>query len=168
MRTCACEKQKYQEGWREEMEVREKWEEGWSESEKDMTSLRKCWAGFKGYWMKHVYTVSAPSLFLFLSLEMYSAGRFPIPTWLVNGRGVEYFKQPFTLLFSSLLPSLSFPPTVRLCISQVHTHDPVSATAVHSWNLHDIMLYFWVHWDAWRYSECPAWLSIASPRRQIS
>lgn len=77
--------------------------------------------------MKEVYSHSAESLSLPLapslssSHEMYSAGCVPIPTWLVNGRGVEYFKQPFALLlFSFFLLSLPF-FLVRLCISQVHT-----------------------------------------------
>lgn len=110
--------------------------EGESEgSEKEMTSPRKCWAGFKGSWMKEVYSHSAPSLSLspsfFLSHEMYSAGRVPIPTWLVNGRGVEYFKQRFTLL---LFPSILLSPFFFLfgCALVKCTHDPVSATAVHA------------------------------------
>ena len=124
---------------RERMERESRWRwgrkwRGWSESEKEMTSLRKCWAGFEGYWMKEVYSHSAPSLSLSLSRspssspshEMYSAGRVPIPTRLVNGRGVEYFKQPFTRLLFPPYSSLSLPLPfffflARLCISQVHT-----------------------------------------------
>lgn len=95
--------------------------------------------------MKEVYSHGAASL---LS-EMYGAGRVPITTRFFNGRGVEYFKQPFALLLS-LPVFFSFACALVKC-----THDPVSAAAVHVWNLHDIMLYFWDHWDEWRYSESP-------------
>lgn len=114
---------------RVEGESRWRWRRKQSESEKEMTSSRKCWAGFKGNWIKEVWPHIAPSLFLLfplslplslsLSLEMYSAGRVAIPTRLVNGRRIEYFKQHITL-FLSLLTPLSF-FLVRLCISQVHT-----------------------------------------------
>lgn len=36
---------------------------------KKMTSLRKCWAGFKGYWMKALHSHSAPSLAVFYLLS---------------------------------------------------------------------------------------------------
>lgn len=104
--------------------------------------------------MKGVHSHSAPSLSLSLYLsrspssspshETYSAGRVPIPTRLVNGRGVEYFKQPFTRLLFPPYSSLSLPFFSLLgCALVKCTHDPVPATAVHTWNLHDIMLYFW-------------------------
>lgn len=98
-----------------------------------------------------------PQCTISLLSKMYGAGRVPITTRLVNGRGVEYFKQPFTLLLFSLLTSLSLPLFFFLftCALVKCTHDPVSATAVHVWNLHDIMLYFWDQWDEWRYSESP-------------
>lgn len=57
MWVCACETES---SGRTERESRWRW--GWSESEKEMTSLRKCWAGFKDYWMEEVYSHSAPSL----------------------------------------------------------------------------------------------------------
>lgn len=49
----------------------------------------------------------------------------------------------FTLF---LFPSLLFSPFrffLYGCALGKCTHDPVSATAVHTFNLYDIMLYFW-------------------------
>lgn len=54
------------------------------------------------------FSISLPSP---PSPETYSAGRVPIPTRLVNGRGVEYFK-----LHSPLFPSLLFPSLPFTCL----------------------------------------------------
>lgn len=48
------------------MEGESRWRWRWSASEKEMTSLRKCWAGFHGYWMREVFSHSLPSLPLLL------------------------------------------------------------------------------------------------------
>lgn len=74
--------------------------------------------------------------------EMYSAGPVPILTRLVNGRRAEYFKlhsPPFSFLTPLVLPFLF----LFGCALVKCTHDPVSTTAVHTFNLYDIMLYFW-------------------------
>lgn len=142
-----------------------KWR-GWSESEKEMTSLRKCWAGFKGYWMKEVYSHSAPSVSPSFYSLMRCTARVVFPSlhgWLMEG-GLNILNSPSLSSFFSPYSSLSSFFSLLFGYALVKcTHDPVSATAVHIWNLHDIMLYFWDQRDEWRYSECPPWLSIASP-----
>lgn len=94
----------------------QKAQDGWSEradggeGEKEMTSLRKCWAGFKGYTMKEVYSHSSPSLSL-SSLSGDVQCRSCSHPYTVNGRGVEYFK-----LHSPLFPSLLFPSLPFTCL----------------------------------------------------
>lgn len=111
MWACACETQSAQEGWREradggegEVRVRKRWHH-WENAELD--SMDTGWERSS----PTVCHLSLSSFFPSLSFEMYSAGRVPIPTRLVNGRGVEYFKLHFPPFFFSPLPVL--PP---LCL----------------------------------------------------
>lgn len=105
-------------GWREradggegEVRVRKRWHH-WENAELDSRD-----AG-----MKEAFSHSRPALPrlppslppLARSFEMYSVGRVLVPTRLVNGRGVEYFKLHFPpfppLLLLSSLPFHFFPP----------------------------------------------------------
>lgn len=70
--------------------------EGWSEGadggegevrvKMAMTSLRKMLS-----WISGLLDGNGPLPPFPHPPEMYSASRVPVPTWLVNGRGVEYF-----------------------------------------------------------------------------
>lgn len=132
-RACACNTQSTpaKDGGREQMEVKVKCE---CERDDIIEKMLSCIQEMRGQ-----KTPSLLAPFLSHSAEMYSVGCLLVPTRLVNGTGVEYFKlhfPPFSL-------SLSLFPPLFGCALVKCTHDPVSAAAVHTFYPYDIMLYFW-------------------------
>lgn len=131
MWACACETQSAH----GRMEGESRWRWRWSASEKEMTSLRKCWAGFHGYWMREVFSHSLPSLplLLFSPLSLLRCTVqvvFPSLHGELMEGGLNILNFTFLLFFSLSLSSpcfllspflFTFFFLVWLCISQVHT-----------------------------------------------